>query len=99
MADQVGLKQKRDQWDLNDYPEELKEEYLFLSAWIRELSQKYGSRILIRLIDVQSLQGVYKSLRFGIHRYPAFVVNNKKKYAGKEKHRLDALLQECFSAS
>jgi hypothetical protein len=61
MADQVGLKEKRDNRDLNEYPEDLKEDYLFLSGWIKELSQKYREKILIKVIDVQSFQGVYKS--------------------------------------
>jgi len=90
----VGLKDKRDNRDLNEYPEDLKEEYLYLSNWIKELAQKYGRQILIKIIDGQSLQGVYKSLRHGIHRYPTFVINNKDKYTGKDKQQLDTLLQE-----
>ena len=94
MSDQVGLKEKRDKQILNDYPEDLKEDYLFLSNWIRELSQKYREDIRINLIDAQSLQGVLKSIRHGIFRYPTFIINKKKKYTGKDKDRLDALLQE-----
>jgi hypothetical protein len=94
MADQVGLKEKRDQFDLNQYPEDLKEEYSFLSSWIRELSQRYGYQILIKVIDAQSFQGFYKSLRHGIHKYPTFIINQKKKYTGKDKVQLESLLQE-----
>ena len=99
MSDQVGLKEKRDQQILNDYPEDLKEDYLFLSNWIRELSQKYRENILIKVIDVQSLQGVLKSIRHGIFRYPTFIIEKKKKYTGKDKDRLDALLQEYFRSA
>jgi hypothetical protein len=99
MSDQVGLKEKRDKQILNDYPEDLKEDYLFLSNWIRELSQKYRENILIRVIDVQSLQGVLKSIRHGIFRYPTFIIDKKKKYTGKDKGRLDAILQEHFRSS
>jgi hypothetical protein len=90
----VGLREKGDSRDLNEYPEELKEEYLFLSNWIKELAQKYRERILIKVIDVQSLQGVLKSIRYWVHRYPTFIVNKKGKYTGKDKDQLDALLQE-----
>lgn len=93
----MGLKEKQDRWDLNDYPEDLKEEYLFLSDWIRELARKYGARILIRVTDAQSLQGFYKSLRYRVFRYPAFVIDKKKKYTGKDKERLDALLRESMT--
>jgi len=93
----VGLREKGDSRDLNEYPEELKEEYLFLSNWIKELAQKYRERILIKIIDVQSLQGVLKSIRYWVHRYPTFIINKKKRYTGKDKNQLDALLQEHLS--
>jgi len=94
VADQVGLKEKKDRSILNDYPEDLKEDYLFLSGWIKELSQKYREKILIRITDAQSLQGFYKSIRYRAFRYPAFIINNKKKYTGTDKVRLDLLLRE-----
>ena len=72
----------------------MKEEYLFLSEWIKELSRKYGGDILIRITDAQSLQGFYKSIRFRAFRYPAFIINKKKKYAGKDKVQLDSLLRK-----
>ena len=95
----MGLREKRDRQVLNDYPEDLKEDYLFLSNWIRELSQKYRENILIKVIDVQSLQGVLKSIRHGIFRYPTFIIDKKKKYTGKDKDRLDALLRESLSSA
>ena len=99
MSAQVGLREKRDRQILNDYPDDLKEDYLFLSNWIRELSQKYRENILIKVIDAQSLQGVVKSIRHRIFRYPTFIIDKKKKYTGKDKERLDALLQEHFRSS
>ena len=99
VTDQLGLnfKDKRDNRDLNDYPEDLKEDYLYLSGWIKELSQKYREKILIRMTDAQSLQGVFKSIRYRAFRYPAFIINGKKKYAGKDKVQLDNLLLEELS--
>jgi hypothetical protein len=88
------VKDKRDNRDLNEYPEDLKEDYLYLSGWIKELSQKYREKILIRITDAQSLQGFYKSIRYRAFRYPAFIINNKKKYTGKDKVQLDSLLRE-----
>jgi len=90
----LKLKDKRDNQDLNQYPEDVREDYLFLSGWIRELSQKYREKILIRITDAQSLQGFYKSIRYWAFRYPAFIINKRMKYTGKDKVRLDSLLQE-----
>ncbi len=90
----LRLKDKRDNQDLNEYPEDVREDYLFLSAWIKELAQQYREKILIRITDAQSLQGFYKSIRYRAFRYPAFIINGRKKYTGKDKVRLDILLQE-----
>ncbi len=92
----MGLKtrDKKDNQDLNEYPEEVKEEYLYLSEWIRELSRKYREKILIRVTDAQSLQGFCKSIRYRTFRYPAFIINKRKKYTGKDKLRLESILHE-----
>ena len=94
IADQVGLKEKKDRSILNDYPEDLKEDYLFLSGWIKEVSGKYREKILIKIIDAQSLQGFYKSIRYRNFHYPAFIINKKRKYTGKDKIQLDNILRE-----
>ena len=92
----MGLKvrDKKDNQDLNQYPKEVREDYLFLSDWVRELSQKYREKILIRITDAQSLQGFIKSIRYRAFRYPAFIINKRRKYTGKDKVQLDSLLQE-----
>jgi hypothetical protein len=90
----LKLRDKRDNQDLNQYPEEVREDYLFLSGWITELAQKYREKILIRIIDAQSLQGFCKSIRYWAFRYPVFIINGRKKYSGKDKVQLESLLQE-----
>lgn len=49
---------------------------------------------MIRVTDAQSLQGFCKSIRHRAFHYPAFIINKKKKYTGKDKIQLDSLLQE-----
>jgi hypothetical protein len=93
----LKVKDKKDNQDLNQYPEDIREDYLFLSSWIKELSARYREKILIRVIDAQSLQGFVKSIRYRAFRYPAFIIDRKKKYTGKDKVELDALLQEHLS--
>jgi protein-disulfide isomerase len=97
MPARAGLSQKRDNRDLNEYPEELKEEYLLLSEWVRELARQYKEKLTISLIDAKSLEGFLKSLRYGVRRYPAFIINKKKKYSGVDKAELQALLEQALS--
>jgi hypothetical protein len=77
---------------MDEYPSDLKEEYLKLSDWIRELTRIYEDRLLIRLIDAQSILGFYKSLRHWVRKYPAFIVEGQQTYTGWDKKRLQTLL-------
>jgi len=97
--DQAGMKQKFHQDEMNEYPADLKEEYVKLSDWIRELSHLYKHRLLIKLIDIQSPLGIYKALRYRIRTYPTFIIEGKETYAGWDKNRLEDLLDKYIQAS
>ena len=97
--DEAGLDKKFHQKEVNEYPPDLKEEFVKLSDWIRELTRLYKHRLLIRLIDAQSLLGIYKSLRHRIRKYPTFIVEGKETYAGWDKNQLEGLLDKHIKAS
>jgi hypothetical protein len=99
LLDQVALGKKSRQKEMEEYPSDLKEEYARLWEWIRELTRLYKHRLLIRLIDVQSPLGIYKSLRYRIRTYPAFIVEGKETYAGWDKDRLEGLLDRYIKNS
>ncbi|MGQ9648016.1 MAG: hypothetical protein ACUVWO_15935 [Thermodesulfobacteriota bacterium] len=92
--DQAGLDKKFHQQEVNEYPPDLMEEFVRLSEWTKELTRLYKHRLLIKLVDVQSLLGIYKSLRHRIRRYPAFIIEGKEVYMGWDKTRLESLLDE-----
>jgi histone acetyltransferase (RNA polymerase elongator complex component) len=97
--DEAGLDKKFHQKEMDEYPPDLKEEYIKLSNWIRELNRLYKHRLLIKLIDVQSLLGFYKSLRHKIRKYPTFIVEGKEIYTGWDKNQLESLLDKYIKAS
>jgi hypothetical protein len=99
LFDQAGLDQKFRQGEMDEYPPDLIEEYTRLSDWIRELNRLYKHRLLIKLIDVQSPLGIYKSLRYRIRTYPTFVVEGKETYAGWDKGQLESLLDKYINNS
>jgi len=96
---QAGLDKKIHQKEMEEYPPDLKEEYMRLSDWIRELSRLYKHRLLIKLIDVQSPLGLYKSLRHQIRTYPGFIVEGKETYVGWDKNQLESLLDKYIQRS
>lgn len=91
---EAGLGQKSRQKEREEYPPDLKEEYARLSDWIRELTRLYKHRLLIKLIDVQSPIGIYKSLRHWIRTYPTFIVERKETFSGWDKSQLENLLDK-----
>lgn len=92
--DQAGLDQKFHDEEMEGYPPDLKEENTKLLDWARELKRLYKHRLLIKVIDVQSPLGIYKSLRYRIRTYPTFIVEGKETYAGWDKDHLESLLDK-----
>jgi hypothetical protein len=88
----VGLDQKFHQRETDEYPVDLKEEVAKLSDWIQDLTRLHKHRLFIKLIDVQSPLGIYKSLRHWIRKYPTFIVEGQETYTGWDKERLESLL-------
>ncbi len=88
----VGLKGKFADREINEYPDDVKEEVLRLSDWIRELTQLYPYRIQFKVIDAVSPLGLYKKLRHRIKTFPAFIVDNRETYSGWDKEALEGLL-------
>ena len=99
LFNKAGLDQKFHQSDVEGFPPDMKEEFMKLSDWIRELSRLYKHRLLIKLIDVQSPLGIYKSLRYRIRTYPTFIVEGKETYAGWDKNQLESLLDKYIKGS
>ena len=96
--DQADINRKFHQRDLNEYPSDLAEEFTRLSTWIQELLHLYQHRLQIKIIDVQSLLGIYKSLRYRIREYPTFIVQGKETYTGWDKEQLEKLLDKQIKA-
>ncbi len=70
--------------EINEYPEEIKAEYLRLSEWVRERRKTHGQRLVVRIVDPQSLGGFWKVLRHRIRRFPTFFVDGTEKVVGWE---------------
>lgn len=90
--DQAGLGRKVHGEQINDYPDDIKEDFLHLSKWLRELAHRYGDTVHIRLIDPQSFEGFLKSIRYWVRYYPVFIINGHKEYVGWDEAALDRLL-------
>ena len=81
------------------YPPEIVEQAEHLAAWLQELSAQYGNHLHIHMVDPQSVEGFFKSLRYWIHQYPAFVVNRREKVAGWNPTDVERLLADKMPSS
>ena len=81
------------------YPPEVLQEAERLATWLQDLSARYGDQVHVRVVDPQSAEGFFKSLRYWVRRYPTFVVNRCIKYTGWEPGVLDRLLEEQVARS
>ncbi len=78
---------------LDEYPDEWQKDWRRLSALVFDLAARYGDSILIRVFDPRSLQGLLKSLRHGVRRYPTFVVAGREKVSGWDTTGLERALR------
>jgi hypothetical protein len=63
-------------------PDDLTQEFQALSLWAHDLVERFGPSLRLRVIDAASIEGVLKSLRHGIRRYPAVIVEGRDKFVG-----------------
>jgi hypothetical protein len=68
-----------------------------VSNWVKRTSKTFGRGLIIRVIDPQSLVGMWNAVRHGIRRYPTLIINGQEKFTGWEaadsaRERLNELL-------
>ncbi len=79
-------------------PPEIQQEYAALSSWVLNTVESYGGRVLFKVIDAASFEGLLKSARYGARRYPAFIVGGKDKYIGTNFDQAKSLIDQQLEA-
>jgi hypothetical protein len=83
---------RREQLDTS-LPEDLQGQYQQLSDWVRGMVDAHGPRLRFRIVDAASVEGCIKSLRYGVRRYPAVIVDGKEKSIGAPFEHATALVE------
>ncbi len=83
---------------LDEYPPEWQEDFHRLSDLILDLAARYGNSILIRIWDPHSLQGMIRSIRYSVRRYPTFIVAGHKT-SGWDTASLEQTLTKALGSS
>jgi hypothetical protein len=79
-------------------PEDLKQQYQLLSDWVRDIIEEYEGRVSLKVVDAVSLEGWFKSLWYGIRRFPAVVIDGNEKIIGGRFEQATAVIRQKLSA-
>ena len=79
-------------------PDDLKQQYQLLSDWVRDIIDEYEGRVSLKVIDAVSLEGWFKSLRYGIRKFPAVVIDGKEKVIAGGFEQATAVIRQKLSA-
>lgn len=88
----AGIGQQVHRSQMAEYPQELIEQSAKLAEWLHDLLYAYQDRLRIQLIDPMSFKGVLLSLRYGVRKYPSFILGNRKVYTGWDHQALNKIL-------
>jgi hypothetical protein len=92
---QADLGQAPPECELDELPPEWRADFRRLSALIFDLADRYRDRVLIRIYDPRSLQGLVKAIRHGARRYPTFIVAGRTKVVGWDEVAVERAVQEA----
>jgi len=92
----VGAAVRREM--VQEYPADILEDFGRLLSWIDEMTRRWGPRLQVRMVDPQSPEGLWKCLRYGVHRYPAFVVEGRRRIVGWNRQALEQAIEEAGAA-
>ncbi len=65
-------------------PKDLIMEYQAISEWVKDVFREHCDRVVIKVIDAASVEGVYKSIKYKARRFPAVIVDQKARFMGNQ---------------
>lgn len=95
---QASLGQAPEERGLEEYPPELVDEFTRLSTAIYALADRFHGQVQIRVWDPRSLQGLWKAIRHGVHRYPTFIIGKQYKLTGWDESELLRQIQSALES-
>jgi hypothetical protein len=79
-------------------PDDLRHEYELVSGWIHDVIRRFGRSVRIRLVDAASIEGFWKSLRHGVRRYPAVIVEGAGKHVENDLEAAGLVIERFITA-
>jgi hypothetical protein len=89
MMAQADLGQASPDRGLDEYPPEWQADFKRLIDTIYAIADHYQEQVQIRVWDPRSFQGLVKSIRYGVRRYPTFIINGHTKITELDSDQLE----------
>ncbi len=80
-------------------PDDLTREFQVVSDWVHGLLRRHGRRVRVDVLDAASIRGFIASLRHGVGRYPAVIVDGREKRIGLDLAAVDPLIDRKVAAA
>ncbi len=96
---QAGLGGAPSDRGLEEYPSDWQEDLQRFSSILLELSDRYQDQVQIHIWDPRSFQGLLKAIRYGVRRYPTFIVATHQKFTGWDTEQLEQYLQSNLESA
>ena len=93
-AEMPNVKKWHDESLETSIPADLMQEYRNLSEWVLNAAEHYGGRVVFKVVDAASPEGVWKSLKYRVHKYPALIIAGKAKTVGDDFHQAETLIEQ-----
>jgi hypothetical protein len=94
----VGLGERIHREEAKDaLPADLLDDFQRVSDWVHDLLERHGRGVSVSVVDAASMEGVWKSLRHRVRRYPAVIVDGREAAIGSDFRAADALIDERLS--
>ncbi|HSB66453.1 MAG TPA: hypothetical protein VLD65_07730 [Anaerolineales bacterium] len=98
MMSQAGLGQAPEERGLEEYPQELKEEFARLSTTLYALAERFQGQVEIKVWDPRSLQGMWKCIRHGVRHYPTFIIGGRDKLTEPDMAKLEQVVHSALES-
>ena len=96
----IGLGERIHREEAKDaLPPDLIVDYQRVSDWVHALLRRHRTGVAVSVVDAASVEGVWKSLRYGVRRYPAVIVDGRAAAVGVELDAADAAIEERLGTS
>ncbi len=97
-AEISGVKKFHEDTLETSMPPELMQAYRQLSDWVIGAADRFGGRVVFKVVDAASFEGLVKSVRYGTRKYPAVVLDGKPILIGGDFAQAEALIGQRLAA-